>query len=102
MCAVVKKIISGKELIRKKVITINTIIPNDRYIFLKGTVYSPDEKPLPNSAIEIIQINSTIKPAIVKEIGVIFTLEDGSYGVPLLWEKGYSYKLFAYSPMECI
>lgn len=102
MCAVVRKIISGKELIRKKVITINAILPNDRYIFLKGIVYSPDEKPLPNSAIEIIQINNTVKPAIVKKLGVIFTLEDGSYGVSLLWRKGYYYKLCAYSSVECI
>ena len=98
MCAVVKKIISGKELIREKIVTINTILPNDKYIFLKGIVYSPDRKPLPGSAIDIFQINSNVNPPIEKNIGVTFTLEDGSYGVPLLWGKGYSYKLIAYSP----
>ncbi|MDR3594081.1 hypothetical protein [Clostridium sp.] len=99
MCAVVRKIISGKELRCKEVITINAILPNDKYVLLKGIVYSPDGKPLPNSAIEIIQINKNINPEVRKSIGVTFSLENGSYGVPLLWGKGYFYKLIAYSPI---
>jgi len=98
MCAVVKKIIYGKELIRKKIVTINTILPNDKYILLKGVVYSPQGQPLPGSAIDIIQINSNVNPPLEKNIGVTFTVEDGSYGVPLLWGKGYSYKIIAYTP----
>lgn len=98
MCAVVKKIVSGKELIRKKIVTINTILPNDKYILLKGTVFSPEGQPLPGSAIDIVQINCNVKPPIEKNIGVTFTLDDGSYGVLLLWGKGYSYKLMAYAP----
>ena len=98
MCAVVKKIISGKKLIRKEVVTINTILPNDKYIFLKGVVYSPIREPLSGAAIDIVQINSNVNPPIEKNIGVTFTLEDGSYGVPLLWGKGYSYKITAYAP----
>lgn len=98
MCAVVKKIISKEELIKNKVITKNAILPNDKYILLKGVVYSPQSKPLPNAAIDIVQINSKVIPPKIKDIGVTFTMEDGSYGVPLLWIKGYSYKLTAYSP----
>ena len=98
MCAVVKKIISKEELIKKKVIIINAILPNNKYILLEGVVYSPQRKPLPNAAIDIVQINDNVIPPQVKEIGVTFTVEDGSYGVPLLWENGYSYKLTAYSP----
>jgi hypothetical protein len=97
MCAVVKKIISGKKLTKEKVVTINAVLPNDKYILLKGIVYSPDGQPLPGSAIEIFQIDSNIKPLIEKHIGVTFTLCDGSYGVSLLWKKGYSYKLIAYT-----
>lgn len=102
MCAVVRRIFSGDKLAENKITTINAILPEDKYKFLKGIVYSPDDKPLPNSAIEIVQINNNVKPAIIKKLGVIFTLEDGSYGVSLLWEKGYSYKLSAYSPVKCI
>jgi len=98
MCAVVKRIISGNKLIREKVITINTTLPNDKYILLKGIVYSPLGEPLSGAALDIFQINSNVKPPIEKNIGVTFTLEDGSYGVPLLWEKGYSYKITAYAP----
>lgn len=98
MCAVVRKIISGKELIREKIVTINTILLNDKYILLKGIVYSPLREPLSGAAIDIVQINSNVNPPIERYIGVTFTLEDGSYGVPLLWGKGYSYKITAYSP----
>jgi len=98
MCAVVKKIMSGNELIREKIVTINTILPNDKYMFLKGIVYSPLREPLSGAAIDIFQINSNVNPPLEKNIGVTFTLENGSYGVPLLWGKGYSYKLTAYSP----
>lgn len=95
MCAVVKKLICGNELIRDKIFKIDTILPNDKYILLKGVVYSPEKKPLKYAAIDIVQINSNLKEE--KNIGVTFTLEDGSYGVPLLWGKGYSYKLTVYS-----
>jgi hypothetical protein len=98
MCAVVRKIISGNELIKPQIVTINTILPNDKYILLKGIVYSPLGEPLSGAALDIVQINSNVKPPIEKNIGVTFTLEDGSYGVPLLWGKGYSYKITAYSP----
>lgn len=98
MCAVVKKIISGNELIRRKIITINTILPNDKYMLLKGIVYSPIGEPLSGTALDIFQINSNVNPSTEKNIGVTFTLEDGTYGVSLLWGKGYSYRITAYSP----
>ncbi|WP_271810094.1 hypothetical protein [Clostridium beijerinckii] len=98
MCAMVKKIISGNELLKKRIITLNAFLPNDKYILLKGTVYNPHGKPLSGAAIEVIQINNTLNPSVEKNIGITFTLNDGSYGIPLLWEKGYAYKLTAYSP----
>ncbi|MFL0197715.1 hypothetical protein ACJDU8_19400 [Clostridium sp. WILCCON 0269] len=98
MCAVVKKIISREELITKKVICKNATLPNEEYVLIKGVVYSPQRIPLPHAAIDIVQINSNVTPQVRKNIGVTFTLEDGSYGVPLLWKKGYAYELTAYSP----
>ena len=98
MCSMVKKIISGNELIKKNIITMDAFLPNDKYILLKGAVCNPFGKPLPGAAIEVIQINNNLNPAIEKNIGITFTLDDGSYGIPLLWKKGYAYKLTAYSP----
>lgn len=95
--AVVKKIICKEELVKKKVITKNAILPNDKYVLVKGVVYSPQRRPLPNAAIDIVQINTNIIPIQMKEIGVTFTLEDGSYGVSLLCGRGYYYKMTAYS-----
>lgn len=96
--AVVKKIICKEELIKKKVITKNTILPNDKYVLVKGVVHTMKGKPLPNAAIDIVQINTNVNPIQVVEIGVTFAREDGSYGVPLLWGRGYYYRITAYSP----
>ncbi|WP_234122919.1 hypothetical protein [Clostridium hydrogenum] len=96
--AVVKKIICREELIKKKVITKNAILPNDKYVFLKGVVYTFHGTPLPDAAIDIVQINTNVNPIQIVEIGVTFAREDGSYGVPILWGKGYYYRITAYSP----
>lgn len=98
MCAVAKKMISRNELMIKNIVTINTILPNEKYMFVKGIVYSPLGQPLSGSALEIVQINGNVNPPIEKSVGVTFTVEDGSYGIPLLCGKGYSYKIIAYSP----
>lgn len=98
MCAVAKKVISQEELITQKIICKDAVLPNEEYVLLKGIVYSPQKIPLPHAAIDIIQIDSNVIPKIERNIGVTFTLEDGSYGVSLLWKSGYSYELTAYSP----
>jgi len=80
------------------VICKNAVLPNEEYVLLKGIVYSPKKIPLPHAAIDIVQIDSNVIPKAERNIGVTFTLDDGSYGVSLLWKSGYSYKLTAYSP----
>lgn len=100
MCAVARRIITRTELIRKKVITLDAVLPGStgNYILLKGVVYTPEGHVLPHAAIDIIQTNSNMVPPITKKVGITFSLEDGSYGVSLLWGKGYSYELVVYSP----
>lgn len=98
MCAVARRIISRQELIRKKVITVDALLLKDNYILLKGTVYTPDGEILPNAAIDVIQTNTNVTPSITREIGVTFSMEDGSYGISIPWGKGYYYELILYSP----
>ena len=98
MCAVARRVIGRRQLVRKEVTTVDALLLKDNYILLKGTVYTPDGEILPNAAIDIIQTNTNVIPPVTKEIGVTFSMEDGSYGITIPWEKGYYYELILYSP----
>ena len=90
-----KIIISGKNLEDNKILNISTTLANSKYFFLKGTVYTPEGRILPNAAIEVFEIDDSLDPPKKYRIGVTFTIEDGTYGIPLL--SGKLYLLVVYS-----
>ncbi|WP_141722964.1 hypothetical protein [Cellulosilyticum sp. I15G10I2] len=93
-----KIVISGSRIICCEIMTVDMVLPAKKYILLKGIVYSPNGEPLPDVAVEVLQINRTIHPPVEKRLGVTFTMQDGSYGISLPRAcSGYSYKLIAYS-----
>jgi len=92
-----KIIILGCKIICCEIFTFDVTLPTSKYILVKGTVYSPGGKPLPNAAVEVLQIDKTVYPPIEKCMGATFTVEDGSYGISLPRSNGNDYKLVAYS-----
>ena len=100
MYMIPKVILSGCQMICCEIMTVNVTLPASKYILVKGVVYSPIGVPLPNAAIEVLQIDKKGYPPLEKSIGVTFTSYDGSYGISLPRSLRYDYKLIAYSSAD--
>jgi hypothetical protein len=94
-----KIILTGCQIICSKIVTADITLPVNAFIFVKGKVYSPTGKPLPNAAVEIRLIDNSQIPSIEKSLGVTFTERDGSYGISLPRISEKQYKLIPYSPV---
>lgn len=95
MSEIKKIVVLGEEIVENKILNISTSLSNNRYFFLTGTVYAPDNKPISNAAIKIF-ITTEYQGTLIHEfLSVIFTDDDGLYGISLL--IGKTYTLVVYS-----
>lgn len=90
---------TGCQIIRSRIVTADVTLTDNRFILVKGIVYSPTGEPLPHAAIEIRLVDDSHIPSTEKSLGVTFTHQDGSYGISLPRILGKRYQLVAYSPV---
>ncbi|MDK2967532.1 MULTISPECIES: carboxypeptidase regulatory-like domain-containing protein [Lacrimispora] len=86
---------TGCQLICSGIVNANVNL-SCNFLFITGTVYTPQGSPMPNAAIEI-RILDASDPSRVIRVGVTFSLSDGTYGVTLPKIPGRQYELLAYS-----
>lgn len=92
-----KIIIKGCQIICRKIVTQNFILPDRKRFILMGTVYTPYGNPLPDAAVEVTQLNTSVNPPLIEVLGITFSEKDGSYAISLpINDRGYIVK--AYSP----
>lgn len=96
MTKVVKKAISGEELCKSGIFTLNIKLPKENYVLVTGIVLNPKGEPLPNCAITISKIYKNGKDEKGIYAGLTFCDEKGVYGVSLPVECGVSYEFKAY------
>ena len=90
-------IIKNSDLVEGKPYTVKVVIPQKQEFKIKGTVYDKDLHPIPNAAIEIIEINKISGDS--KVIGSIFSDENGEYSFAVEPKFELQYKITAYSPL---
>lgn len=90
-------IIKSSDLVEGKPYTVKVVIPQKQEFKIKGTVYDKDLRPIPNAAIEIIEINKISGDS--KVIGNIFSDESGEYSYTVEPKVELQYKITAYSPL---
>lgn len=93
---VIRKIISGSELERGEYIFIKSKFEESKYTLIKGHVYHRNE-PIKNAAVIIICINKITTPYTEYSIGLVFTDENGVYGLSVRINNGCEYRIEVYS-----
>ena len=93
---VIKKIISGRELELGKYVFIKSQFEESKYTLIKGHVYHKNE-PVENVAVIIICINKTTIPYEEEIIGLVFTDENGIYGLSVRLNNEFEYRIEVYS-----
>lgn len=93
---VIKKIITGSELASGECIFIKSKFEVSEYTLIKGYV-SHNNEPIKNAAVIIICIDKTIEPVRENILGVVFTDENGVYGISIRVRESCEYKIEVYS-----
>ena len=89
-----KIVLSGEQIVENEILDVSTTLCNSRYFLLTGTVYNTEKEPLKNVAIVVYEMVDSIIQNKKVLVGITFSIEDGTYGIPLL--IGKSYILVAY------
>lgn len=84
-----KIVLSGEQIVENEILDVSTTLSNSRYFLLTGTVYNTEKEPLKNVAIVVYEMVDSIIQNKKKLVGITFSIEDGTYGIPLLIEKSY-------------
>lgn len=94
--AVIKKVISGSTLSPGEPITINSKFEESEYTLIKGYV-SHNNKPVANAGVIITCIDKKTTPWTENVIGVVFTDENGIYGMSVMVIEKCEYRMDVYS-----
>ena len=93
---VIKKIITGRELAASEYLFIESKFKESEYTLIKGYVTHNNE-PIKNAAVIIICVDKTIEPFIENILGLVFTDENGIYGISVKIRNACEYKMEVYS-----
>lgn len=92
----IKKIITGSELASRECIVINCEFESSKYTLIKGYV-SYDNKPVKDAGVIVICVDKSIVPFVENIIGLVFTDENGIYGISIRINEKCEYRMEVYS-----
>jgi protocatechuate 3,4-dioxygenase beta subunit len=90
-------IIKSSDLVEEKPYYVKATIPKKESYDIKGTIYDENLNPIPNAAIEIMEINKISGES--KIIGNIFSNKNGEYIFSVCPTMYVKYKITAYSSL---
>lgn len=94
--SVIKKVISGSALSCGEPIIINSKFEENEYTLIKGYV-SHDNNPVANAAVIVTCIDKKTIPWTENVLGVVFTDENGIYGMSVRVSEKCEYRMDVYS-----